>query len=447
MSVNLGIVSYRPSWIGEKLFRGMSFAAYVRSLLTPFNIIAALVWLPGFILVLMRYAFGLGAVMSGSNEYPWGLFISYGLLCGVPFASTGFIMATAYHLFGMKAYHPLVRLGILTGFLGYFFAVCFLLIDLGRPWRLPYPMFVSFGTASVLFLVAWHVALYLSTQLLEFCPAIFEWLGFERCQQWVTRITVGATIFGVILSTLHQSALGALFLLMPGKVHPLWYTPNLPVFFFVQSIYAGLSVMILVSSLCRRFLKNQTDGQFTSNLDNLLFGLAKAAALVLFSYYSLKLLAVAHENEWYLLVTPYGYLFLTEIILFVFMPCYLYVYGVRYKNVKVVQLTSVLSMVGVVFSRFNISIIGFNWTLPNLEIPGWKEFAIAITILTTAVLVFRWIVSHMPVLREFQEHDLRLVQAETRKMVERTSPRPLPGIAYYSEDVGEVSAGVNPSTE
>ena len=150
-------------------------------------------------------------------------------------SATGFVLGTAVYIFGVNKYHPVVKNAILIGFLGYFFAVTFLLIDLGRPWRLPYPMFVSFGTASVLFLVAWHVALYLSCQLLEFSPSIFEWAGFKTLRKWASSLILPLTIFGVILSTLHQSALGAMLLLAPGKLHPLWYTPYLPVLFFISA--------------------------------------------------------------------------------------------------------------------------------------------------------------------------------------------------------------------
>jgi len=425
-------ISKERLWIYEKIFNGLSFTEYMKSLVTPFNMIAVILILPGLSFIVNRYLYGLGAVTNASDVYPWGLFISYGLLSGVPFSSTGFIMATAYYIFGLKTYRPIVRLGILVGLLGYFFAVCFLLVDLGRPWRLPYPMFVSLGTASVLFLVAWHVALYLSTQFVEFCPSIFEWLGAERCRSWAAKLTIGATIFGVILSTLHQSALGALFLLMPGKVHPLWYSSFLPVYFFVSSIFAGLSVIILVSSLCRRFLRDKTDADFNTKFDAMILGLGKAASVVLFSYYSLKLISVAHENQWELLITPYGSLFLLEIVGFVFLPCLLYAYGVKMKNVSIVQITSVLTMLGIVFNRFNVSMIGFNWTLPHREIPHWKEFFIGIAIVTIGVLVFRWIVSRLPVLRELPKYPRPPKQKEEAFEGVRPSYLRLPRIAYGS---------------
>jgi Ni/Fe-hydrogenase subunit HybB-like protein len=212
----------------DRLLMGMSWPEYMRTLVTPFNVLAAVILVIGIPVIAMRFIYGLAAVTHASNDYPWGLMLGWGLFGGVPLSATGFIMATAYYIFGFKGYKPLVRLGILIGFLGYLFAVIYLLVDIGRPWRIYYPMLMGFGTASVLFLVAWHVATYLTVQFLEFSPAILEWLKSTRVRKWATMITIIMTIAGIILSTLHQSALGAMFLLAPGKLHPLWFTPYIP---------------------------------------------------------------------------------------------------------------------------------------------------------------------------------------------------------------------------
>ena len=230
------------SWVREKVFLEMPMTNYLKGLITPFNIIAGIIVLVGLSLTVIRYSQGLGAVTAASQDQPWGLFLSWGLFSGVPLSATGFFLGTAVYLFGLKEYQPVVKNALLIGFLGYLFAVIFLLIDLGRPWRLPYPMIGAFGTASVLFLVAWHVALYLSVQFLEFAPSIFEWGGWKTLRRWALAMTVGLTILGVILSTLHQSALGAMFLLTPGKLHPLWYSPYLPPLFFISAITAGLCI-------------------------------------------------------------------------------------------------------------------------------------------------------------------------------------------------------------
>ena len=176
MTENLRKISLLP-WAREKLFLGMNVGEYIRKLITPFNILATLIILPGLYFVVLRFTQGLSAVTGASDIQPWGLFLSWGLFAGVPLSATGFVLGSAFYLFGLKEYYPVVKNAILLGFLGYLFAVVFLLIDLGRPWRIYYPMFVSYGPASVMFLVAWHVALYLSVQALEFSPSFFEWLG------------------------------------------------------------------------------------------------------------------------------------------------------------------------------------------------------------------------------------------------------------------------------
>lgn len=387
-------------WAKKNLFLGLTLKEYIRRLITPFNIFSALIILPGLYLIILRFSQGLSALTSASDIQPWGLFLSWGLFSGVPLSATGFVLGSAVYLFGLKEYHPVVKNAILLGFLGYFFAVVFLLIDLGRPWRIYYPMFVSYGPASVMFLVAWHVALYLSVQALEFSPSFFEWLGLGKFRKWALKLTIGLTIFGVILSTLHQSALGAMFLLTPGKLHPLWYTPYIPWLFFISSIAAGLSMVIFVSMLTERFLKHRADSDYLRSLDNITLGLGKAAAFVLFTYFGLKLIGLAHGNHWDLLGTSWGLLFLIEILVFVLLPCFLFAFGVRKEKLGLIRFTALLTIAGVVLNRFNVSLIAFNWELTHQELFNWKEFVVIIAIVAIEVLVYRWIVNRMPVLRE-----------------------------------------------
>ncbi|MGB2697609.1 MAG: NrfD/PsrC family molybdoenzyme membrane anchor subunit [Candidatus Zixiibacteriota bacterium] len=404
MSEYVGKANDVQTWVRERLFLGLSLKAYLKSLMKPFNIVAGIIILIGLPFLIMRYTQGLGAVTHASNDQPWSLFLNWGLFTGVPLAATGYIMASAVYLFGQKNYHPMVRPAVLTGFIGYLFAVIFLLVDLGRPWRLPYPMIGYFGTASVLFLVAWHVALYLSTQLVEFFPAVFEWLGASRFRRWAIGVTVGATIFGVILSTLHQSALGALFLLAPGKLHPLWYSEFIPLFFFVSSIFAGLSVIIAESTVTSRFLKHRYSSQYLARLPGLTLGLGKAASFVLFTYFALKIVGLAHGHHWDLLSTPYGYWFLVELFGFVLLPSFLFAFGVRNGSVRLVRFTAFFTIIGLAVNRFNISLIALNWQLPHRVFFYWKEFIMVITIITIEILVYRWIVNRLPVYREHPQY-------------------------------------------
>ncbi|MCL5023217.1 MAG: polysulfide reductase NrfD [Nitrospirae bacterium] len=396
------------SWFMEKLLMGMTWPEYMRTLITPFNVIAAGILAIGLPLIAMRFYIGLSLVTHSSNEYPWGLFLGWGLFGGVPLSATGFVMATAYYIFGFKRYHPIVRLAVLTGLLGYFFAVVYLLTDLGRPWRIYYPMGVAFGTASVLFLVAWHVATYLTVQLVEFSPAVLEWLKSRRVRRWALRVTIGMTIAGIILSTLHQSALGAMFLLAPGKVHPLWFSSYIPVLYLSSSVYAALSMVIVVSTLSARFLKDKCGKTFLSSLPKLTLGLGKGAAIAIYVYFAIKVIALTHDSNWHLLNTGYGYWYLVEIFLLVLAPALIYSIGFKKRSVNTVRFAAFLAVFGVVMNRINIAIITFNWNLPHHFahiIPPWKEVAVVLCIATIHVLVFRWILNRMPVLREESDYE------------------------------------------
>ncbi len=389
-----------PSWLTDQVFLGLPAREYGRRLVTPFNFIALIIVCVGLPITFIRFTQGLSATTNLSDNNPWGLWIGFDVLCGVALAAGGFVLASAVHLFGLRDYRPLVRPAILTGFLGYFFVVVGLSFDLGRPWRLPYPMFVSYGVTSVMFLVGWHVALYLTVQFLEFCPAVFEWLAWKKLRKWVAYLTIGATVFGVILSTLHQSALGALFLLAPGKVHPLWYSPFIPVFFFISAVVAGLSMVIVESMLSHRVFHSQVADQDPAEIDRLVIGLGKAASVLLFSYFCLKWIGVAHGQHWGLLMTPYGYWFLLEVFGFVLLPCFLYALAVRKGSAGLVRFTGVLTVLGILLNRLNVSVITFQWNQPERYFPHWMEFAVSVFVVTVGLLTFRWMVNRLPVLRD-----------------------------------------------
>ena len=173
---------------------------------------------------------------------------------------------------------------MLTGVLGYALVVLALHYDVGRPWRLPYPFVVQAGTSSVLFEVGACVALYLTVLFLEFSPAALEWLGLKKARNLAVKFTLVLVVFGIILSTLHQSSLGALFLIAPSKVHPLWYSSFIPVYFFVSSIIAGLSMVIFESTLSHRFFADKMDEAHLKEKDDIALGFGKAASYVIAGY-------------------------------------------------------------------------------------------------------------------------------------------------------------------
>ena len=379
-----------------------------KSLFSPFNIIAGLILIVGLAITFLRFSKGLSAVTNLSDNYPWGIWIGFDLLCGVALAAGGYVTSAAVYIFGMKKYHSAVRPAILTGFLGYSLVLLALLYDVGRPLRLAlgYPFVVSQGTSSLLFEVGLCVAIYLTVLFIEFSPAALEWLGLKKMRNLIARLTILLTIFGVVLSTLHQSSLGALFLIAPSKLHPLWYSNYLPIFFFISSIIAGLSMVILESWLAHRYFSHKMDQTHLEQSDGVALGFGKAAAFLLAGYMAIKLVGITVDNNWHYLSTAYGVWFLVELVGFVAIPCFIYAVGVRDKNVAVIKFASVWTVAGIVLNRLNVSVFAFNWQLGPDEkyVPHWMEICISVFIVTLGIVAYRFIVTRMPVMYEHPDY-------------------------------------------
>ena len=369
-----------------------------KKLFTPFNLISGVIVAAGLALIVLRLFKGLGAVTNLSQTTPWGLWIGFDVMTGVALAAGGYTLAATVHLFGLKAWEPLVRPAILTGLLGYILVVVGLVLDLGQPWRMPFIMIFPRGVTSVLFEVGMCVSAYLTVQVLEFVPAFWEWLGWDKARRFWSRMTVWLAILGVVLSTLHQSSLGSLFLIAPTKLHPLWYSMYLPLFFFISSIIAGLSMVIVESALSHRLFAYRLSSSSHFNLDDLTLGLGKAAAAVLYVYFFLKLIGLSDGGHWDLLNTPYGHLYLLEIIGFVALPCAMYVIGVRTRNAKLVRITGAWTVIGIVLNRFNVSMIAMNWQVSPHYRPSWMEVTVSLALVTIGIWLFRWLVNRLPVL-------------------------------------------------
>lgn len=398
----------------EKLLLGLTPQQYIaQALRNPFNWLLGIIFAVGLPIIAGRFLFGLSWVTDSSYDYPWGLFLGFGLFTMVPLSSSGFQLGTAVEVFGRHDFEPIERLALLNGLLGYLFAVIYLLVDLGQPWRLPYPMFISFGPSAVLFLVAWHVATYLSVQIAEVSVSFFEWIGFPMGKRGVRKITLGLTVAGIILSTLHQGALGALFTYAPGKVHPLWYSASFQwLHFFVSSIPAGLCMVIVVGSIVRKTMAWRCDDNFNNNFDRLSIALAKGACMGLATYLTIKLIGVAHDNKWEYLASGWGLWYVFEMGAGVLLPLALLAVAVRNNKVGLIRFGALLTIFGVVLNRLNTALITFNWKMAERFTPHWREAVITFTIFAIYIVVYRFVLYRLPILYTWKTADKAVLVTE-----------------------------------
>jgi len=358
----------------------------------------------GTVAALLRFTRGLGASTNLSDQFPWGLWVGFDVLCGVGLAAGGFTITAIVYVFNLKRFTPIIRPTVLTAFLGYVFVAVALLFDLGQPQRIWHAL-VMWNPHSVMFEVAWCVMLYTSVLGLEFSPIVFERLNLERARRIVRAISVPLVIVGVILSTLHQSSLGSLFLIVPEKLHPLWYSPLLPVLFFVSAIAAGLAMVIVESYLCQR--------AFNHHLEmDLLETVGRAMAVALGVYGILRLQDLARRDVLPTLRHP-GYeggMFLLEVGLGVLLPIVLLaIPKVRMKEAGLVT-SAFLAVLGFVMHRLNVSITGMERAAGVRYFPSWMEVAVSLALVAVGFAIFGWAVQYLPIFHE-GVHRPRAVEA------------------------------------
>jgi Ni/Fe-hydrogenase subunit HybB-like protein len=370
-------------------------------ILTPFNMISVPIITLGIVLIVIRFVKGIGAVTNLTQEVPWGLWIGFDVVTGVAFAGGAYVVTFLVYILNIEKYRPIVRVTVLNGFLAYVFYAGALLLDLGKPWNVVNPIIGnSFGVSSVLFLVAWHFLLYMVAQLIEFSPAIAEWIGARKARKILSGMTLAAVIFGITLSTLHQSGLGALYLMAKEKIHPLWYSEFIPILFFVSSIFAGLSMVIFEGSVSQRVFFNQISDKNHRTHDGIIHGLSRICAFTLLIYFFLQVIVFVHGKHWSLINSRMGAWFLTEMAVFVLLPMVLFFRAYRIRSIPLIKISALLTMVGVIINRLNVTVIGFKWDADVHYVPSWMEIVVTLTILFIEIWIFRWIVRRLPVLRD-----------------------------------------------
>jgi Ni/Fe-hydrogenase subunit HybB-like protein len=368
----------------------------------------------GAVVTVLRFWKGLGAVTNLSDSFPWGRWVGFDVLCGVGLAAGGFTITTAVYVFNLKRFKPIVRPTILTALLGYILVAVGLMYDLGKPWNIWHPL-VMWNPRSPMFEVSWCVMLYLTVLALEFSGVVFEKLGWKRAARVQHAATVPLVIAGAIISTLHQSSLGTFYLITPGKLHALWYTPMLPVMFLLSAVAAGLAMMIVESRLSSRALGRGLEMP-------LLQSLGKALVVALGVYAAARLGDMAGRGVLgeILSGSREAAFFQLEMAIGVILPAALLAWPAVRRNSGRLYGAAMLVVAGFVVNRLNVSITGFEGAQGGHYVPTVAEGVITLMLVGIGVAAFALAVRFLPIMPKVEAPELA------------ASPEPAPAAALVS---------------
>lgn len=365
--------------------------------ITFWKVLFSILVLLGLYVFYVRFFQGIGYATNLSDQFPWGLWIGFDVLIGVGLAAGGFVIAATVHIFGIEKYEPIARPTILTAFLGYLLVCVALVFDLGQPWRIWHPL-IMWNPHSVMFEVGWCVMLYTTVLSLEFSPAVFEKFGWKIPLKFIRLIYIPLVILGVLLSTMHQSSLGTLYVIAPDKLHPLWYSSLMPVFFFNSAIAAGLAMTIFESYMSYRAFGRRLES-------HLLRGLARVAVVVLSVYATMRLFDIVQRGAFPLIFTisQESVLFWGEFGLGVILPIILFAMPKVRHNQHGLFFAAMLTITGFVINRLNVAITGMQASSGTVYFPSWMELTITAAIVAAGFVAFALAVKYLNIFPEEEE--------------------------------------------
>ena len=358
---------------------------------TLWKVVFLAIMAAGAYATVLRFTRGLGASTNLSDQFPWGIWVGFDVLCGVMLAAGGFTLMATVHILHIERFKPIIRPTVLTAFLGYLLVCVALMFDLGRYYRIWHPLIMR-NPHSVMFEVAYCVMFYTAVLSLEFAPIVFERLRLERPLRILHAVGIPIVILGVILSTLHQSSLGTVYLIMPNKLYPFWYSPLLPVFFFISAIAVGLAMTIFESYMSSKYFRRQLELPLLSDLGRIL-------AVVLSVYAVLKFEDLYHRGALKLLLQPRyeTYLFLLEIGGGLLLPIVL-LFTKRIRESRGgLYLAAVLTVLGFITNRLNVSITGMEGAAGVHYVPKWTEMAVTGMIVAMGFALFGMAAKYLPI--------------------------------------------------
>lgn len=379
---------------------------------TPGVLVLLALMLAGAFAIAARFIGGIGYVSNLSTARPWGLWIGIDVASGVALAAGGFTTAFLAHISGRHAYEPVVRPALLTAMLGYTFVVLGLLVDIGRSWAIWKPM-VYWNFNSVLFEVAMCVMFYLNVLYIEFVPIVVErFKGRVRLPGALAALNapvekllgladrvLGKVMWlfilaGVVLSCMHQSSLGSLMLVAPTKVHPLWYTPILPLLFLTSAIAVGFPMVVFETTLATSSLKLEGEMDVLSPLTRItiyllsLYLALKIGDMVVRGTYVYLLDGTARTNS-----------FLIEVVFGVIVPWLMLLSDKVRRSRRGLFTACTLIVGGVLLNRVNVFVVSYQPPVSEASyFPAVGEILITVGLIATLMFLYRFLVTHLPVL-------------------------------------------------
>jgi len=359
------------------------------------NITKNILWMLtgfAFIVAVARLIQGLGATTALTDVTSWGIWIGFDVMGGVALAAGGFVIAGMVYIFHLQDFRPLLRSTVLTAFLGYLAVIVGLTLDIGRPWMIWSPT-LHWQIHSPLFEVAWCVMLYTTVLALEFAPTVFE--KFARTQkvfQFLRRLTIPLVILGIMLSTMHQSTLGTLFVIMPFRVYPLWYTPWLPLLFFVSAVTLGMAMVIGESIVSGWLFHRELERLLLERIARgLQYGSILYFALILADLSLYGKLPLLFRNSWESIL--YG----VEILISALLPAVLLSIARVRSSLAGLGMSAAMVVVGFIMNRVNLAILSMIPTTGSGYFPSWMEVAITLALVSTGFFIFAMAIRYLPI--------------------------------------------------
>jgi Ni/Fe-hydrogenase subunit HybB-like protein len=335
----------------------------------------------GAVAAFQRWTGGLGAVSNLSDRYPWGIWKAFNVLGGVAMGAAGFTIMGTVYVFHARRFQPIVKPAVLLAFLAYSSAAVSLVVDIGKSWAIWHPS-VFWNHESILFDVAWCLMLYTTVLVLEGSGMLFERLGWHKLVRIQHAVTLPVVIVGILLSTMHQSSLGALFLIAPGKLHALWYTPWLPPLFFVSALAMGFAMVIVLARLAGRDAPAIEMPVLGDVARVMVAALGVFGVVRVFDLWQRDMIATALSSSYE------AHMFQIEFLLGVVLPMALLAVPRIRASANGLYLCAMMVVLGFIANRLNVSITGFEWTQGGHYVPAVSEVLISLAILAAAVLGF-----------------------------------------------------------